>query len=85
MSPAHLPIGAFALVGMGSVLSATTRSPLLAIIMILEISLNYSLMPALMLGCAVSTLVARRLHPNSANLHRRALASKAVRRRSFRQ
>ena len=61
----NLPLSAFAMVGMGSVLSATTRSPLLAIIMIFEISLNYSLMPALMLGCAVSTLVARRFHPNS--------------------
>jgi CIC family chloride channel protein len=65
LAPANLPIGIFALVGMGSVFSATTRSPLLAIVMILEISLNYSLMPALMLGCAVSTLVSRRLHPNS--------------------
>jgi CIC family chloride channel protein len=65
LAPAHLTPGIFALVGMGSVLSATTRSPLLAIIMILEISLNYSLMPALMLACAVSTLVSRRLHPNS--------------------
>jgi chloride channel protein, CIC family len=65
LAPANLPIGIFALVGMGSVFSATTRSPLLAIVMILEISLNYSLMPALMLGCAVSTLVSQRLHPNS--------------------
>ena len=65
LAPEHLPIGIFALVGMGSVFSATTRSPLLAIIMIFEISLNYSLMPALMLGCAVSTLVSQRLHPNS--------------------
>ncbi|MDB6057457.1 MAG: Chloride channel core, partial [Verrucomicrobiales bacterium] len=65
LAPAHLTPGIFALVGMGSMLSATTRSPLLAIIMILEISLNYSLMPALMLACAVSTLVSRRLHPNS--------------------
>ena len=65
LAPANLPIGIFALVGMGSIFSATTRSPLLAIVMILEISLNYSLMPALMLGCAVSTLVSQRLHPNS--------------------
>jgi CIC family chloride channel protein len=65
LAPANLPIGTFALVGMGSIFSATTRSPLLAIIMIFEISLNYSLMPALMLGCAVSTLVSQRLHPNS--------------------
>jgi len=65
LAPAHLPIGIFALVGMGSVFAATTRSPLLAIVMVLEISLNYSIMPALMLGCAVSTLVSRRLHENS--------------------
>ncbi|HYG25251.1 MAG TPA: ClcB-like voltage-gated chloride channel protein [Verrucomicrobiae bacterium] len=55
-----LPVAAFALVGMGSTLAATTRSPLLAIIMIFEISLDYSLMPALMLGCVVSILVAGR-------------------------
>ena len=60
-----LPTGAFALVGMGSVLSATVHSPLLALIMMFEISLNYSFMPPLMLACAVATLVARRLHPDS--------------------
>jgi CIC family chloride channel protein len=65
LAPANLPVAIFALVGMGSVFAATTRSALLAMVMILEISLNYSLMPALMLGCAVSILVSRRLHPNS--------------------
>jgi len=64
-APLNLPIGIFALAGMGSVFAATTRSPLLAIVMVLEISQNYSLMPALMLGCAISTLVSRRLHANS--------------------
>ena len=59
------PIAPFAVVGMGSMLSATTRSPLLAMIMVLEISLDYSLMPPLMLACVVSILVARRLHPES--------------------
>ena len=61
----ELPIAVFAVVGMGSMLSATTRSPLLAMIMIFEISLDYSLMPPLMLACVVSVLVARRLHPES--------------------
>jgi CIC family chloride channel protein len=61
----NLQVGAFALVGMGSMLAATIHSPLLALIMIFEISLNYSLMPPLMLACVVSTLVARRLHPES--------------------
>ncbi len=61
----ELPVAAFAVVGMGSVLSATTRSPLLAMIMVFEISLDYSLMPPLMLASVVSMLVARRLHPVS--------------------
>lgn len=60
-----LPVAAFGLVGMGGVLAATTHSPLLALIMVFEISLNYSLMPPLMLACVVSVLVARRLHPDS--------------------
>lgn len=60
-----LPIAAFALVGMGAMLSATVHSPLLAMIMVFEISLDYSLMPPLMLACVVSTLAARRLHPDS--------------------
>jgi len=62
---ADLPISTFAVVGMGSMLAATTRSPLLAMIMILEISLDYSLMPPLMLACVVSILVAGRFHPES--------------------
>jgi chloride channel protein, CIC family len=61
----NLPTGAFALVGMGGMLAATTHSPLLAIIAIFELSLNYSVMPPLMLACAVATLVARGLHRES--------------------
>ena len=60
-----VPAGAFALVGMGAMLAGTTRSPLLAMIMAFEISLDYSLMPALMLACVVSVLVARPLHAES--------------------
>ncbi len=59
------PTDVYALVGMGSMLAATTRSPLLAMVMVLEISQNYSLMPPLMLACVISTVVARRLHPSS--------------------
>lgn len=60
-----LPTHTFALVGMGGVLAATTHSPLLAMVMLFEISLNYSMMPPLMLACVVASLVARQLHPNS--------------------
>jgi chloride channel protein, CIC family len=55
-----LPVAAFTVVGMGSMLAATTRSPLLAIIMIFEISLDYSIMLPLMLACVVSIVVASR-------------------------
>src|SRR5207248_6647216 len=60
-----LPIATFAVVGMGSMLAATTRSPLLAMIMVFEISLDYSLMPPLMLACVVSILVASKFHRES--------------------
>jgi CIC family chloride channel protein len=60
-----MPNGVFALAGMGATLAATTHSPLLAMILVFEISLNYSLMPALMLACAVSSLFAKQLHPDT--------------------
>jgi CIC family chloride channel protein len=60
-----LPTGAFALVGMGAMLAATTRSPLLALLMVCEISMSYSVMPPLMLACVISTIVAGRIHPAS--------------------
>ncbi|MBI1840648.1 MAG: chloride channel protein [Verrucomicrobia bacterium] len=56
----QVPVGVFAVVGMGSVLAATTHSPLLAMIMAFELSLNYSLMPPLMAACVISALVGRR-------------------------
>ena len=62
---ANLPTAAFVLVGMGSLLAATTHSPLLAMILLFEISLDYTLMPPLMVACVISTLVARRFHRES--------------------
>jgi CIC family chloride channel protein len=60
-----VPTGAFALVGMGATLAGTTKSPLLAMILAFEISLDYSLMPPLMLACVVAVLVSRQLHSES--------------------
>jgi CIC family chloride channel protein len=71
-----LPTGAFALVGMASVFAATTHSPLLAMILAFELSLNYSFMPPLMIGCVVATLVSRHLHPHS-------VYNEAIRRRGL--
>lgn len=62
---ASVPAGAFALVAMGATLASTTKSPLLAIIMAFEISLDYSLMPPLMLACVVAVLISRQLHRES--------------------
>jgi H+/Cl- antiporter ClcA/CBS domain-containing protein len=72
----ELPVAPFAVVGMGSMLSATTRSPLLAMIMVFEISLDYSLMPPLMIACVVSVLVARKLH--EASIYTEPLREKGV-------
>jgi CIC family chloride channel protein len=71
-----LPVGLFAAVGMGSLLAATTRSPLLAMILLFEISLDYALMPALMLGCVMATLAARHFHKES--VYSQALQEKGV-------
>jgi len=71
-----LPVGLFAAVGMGSMLAATTRSPLLAMILLFEISLDYALMPALMLGCVVASLSARHFHSES--IYSEALHEKGV-------
>lgn len=65
ISMEQLPIGLFGAVGMGCMLAATTRSPLLAMILIFEISLDYALMPALMLGCVVAAMAARSFHKES--------------------
>src|SRR5207245_4692784 len=55
-----VPTAVFAVVGMGSMLAAPLRSPLLAMITVFEISLDYSLMPPLILACVASILVANR-------------------------
>ena len=45
---------AFALVGMGAFLAATTRAPIMAIIMIFELTLDYQIILPLMLACVVA-------------------------------
>ncbi|HEY3761603.1 MAG TPA: chloride channel protein [Verrucomicrobiae bacterium] len=60
-----LPVGAFALAGMGATLSGTTKSPFLAMILAFEISLDYSFMPAVMLACIIAVIIAGQLHPES--------------------
>ena len=71
-----VPVAAFSLVGMGGMLAATTHSILLAMILGFEICLRTSLMPPLMVGCVVATIVAR-------GLHRESVYSEPLRRRGI--
>ncbi len=72
----ELPTGAFALVGMGAMLAATTHSVLLSMLMVFELSLNYSLMPPLMLACAIAAILSRQLHADS--IYTAAVQEKAL-------
>ena len=53
--------GAYAVVGMGAVVAATTHGPLQAILIIFEMTGDYKIILPLMITCISSTLVARRL------------------------
>jgi CIC family chloride channel protein len=45
---------AFAIVGMGALLAATTHAPIMAIIMVFELTLDYQIILPLMLACVVA-------------------------------
>jgi CIC family chloride channel protein len=53
--------GAYAVVGMGAVVAATTHAPITAILIIFELTGDYRVIVALMLSCIVANVVARRL------------------------
>lgn len=76
----HLPLGlpinpsAFALVGMGAFLAATTHAPIMAIIMIFELTLDYQIILPLMLACVIGYYV-------SVSIEKRSIYSEALRRK----
>jgi CIC family chloride channel protein len=55
----------YALVGMGCLVAGTTRAPIMAIMVMFEMTGHYDIVPPLMLGCVASSLVARSLYTNS--------------------
>jgi CIC family chloride channel protein len=57
--------GAYAMVGMGALVSATTHAPLTAIIIIFEMTGDYKIVPPLMAACVIATVVATRLKKTS--------------------
>jgi CIC family chloride channel protein len=62
--PALVP-AAFTLVGMGALLAATTHAPIMAIIMLFELTLDYQIILPLMLACVVAHYVSRAFEPKS--------------------
>ncbi|UCF42053.1 MAG: chloride channel protein [Gemmatimonadota bacterium] len=53
--------GAYALVGMGAVVAAGTHAPITAILIIFELTGEYSIILPLMISCIIATLLATRL------------------------
>jgi CIC family chloride channel protein len=65
---------AYALVGMGCLLAGTTHAPLMAILMIFEMTLSYEIVLPLMLACVTSYYV-------STMIERRSIYSESLRRK----
>ena len=57
--------GAYSLVGMGAIVSATTHGPITAILMLFEMTGDYKIILPLMLSCIISTVVATQLKRDS--------------------
>ena len=63
-----------ALVGMGAFLAATTHAPIMAIIMIFELTLDYQIILPLMLACVVG-------YYTSVNIEKRSIYAEALKRK----
>ena len=55
----------YALLGMATLLAATTHAPVMAALMVFEMTGQYGLLPVLLPACVVAALVSRRLHRRS--------------------
>ena len=72
----HLPVNpsAFALVGMGAFLAAATHAPIMAIVMIFEMTLDYQIILPLMLACVVG-------YYTSVSIEKRSIYAEALMRK----
>ncbi|MEO8440274.1 MAG: ClcB-like voltage-gated chloride channel protein, partial [Spartobacteria bacterium] len=72
--PGHLAVNpsAFALVGMGAFLAAATHAPIMAIIIIFELTLDYEIILPLMLACVVA-------YYTSVSIEKRSIYAEALR------
>ena len=63
LSPASEPV--YVVLGMAIMLAATTHAPVMAALMVFEMTGQYELLPILLPACVLATLVSQRLHPQS--------------------
>ena len=68
---------AFALVGMGAFLAATTHAPLMAMLMVFELTLDYAIILPLMMGCVIAYYLSIGIEP--ASIYSDALKRKGAR------
>lgn len=57
--------GAYALVGMGAMVSAATHAPITGMIIIFELTGDYKIILPLMIACTISIMLASKTHPES--------------------
>jgi CIC family chloride channel protein len=59
------PAGSYALVGMAAMTAATTHAPMMAALLVFELSGDYAIVLPLLLATALATVVSRKLRPDS--------------------
>ncbi len=57
--------GAYAVVGMGAMVAASTHAPITAILIIFELTGDYGVIPGLMISCIIATFLAQRIRRES--------------------
>ena len=58
-------VAAYALVGMAAMIAATTHAPLMATVLVFELSGDYAIVLPLLTACAIATVLSRSLHRES--------------------
>src|SRR6185369_16597227 len=58
-------VAAYALVGMAAVIAATTHAPLMATVLVFELTGDYAIVLPLLTACAIATVLSRRVHRES--------------------
>jgi len=58
-------VAAYALVGMAAMIAATTHAPLMATVLVFELSGDYAIVLPLLTACAIATVLSRRVHRES--------------------